>query len=122
MNTIIGLFEDRLQAERVQSALAQYPIPASDIRLYDQSARQAAGASEQGWWESLKEAFGFGQDRRTYEEGLRRGATMVSVRGTDDAQIERVVDVMAQYGAIDIDERAVEWQSGAVEANGAGKH
>jgi hypothetical protein len=122
MNTIVGLFEDRLQAERVQSALAQYHIPASAISLYDQSARQAATESEQGWWESLKKAFGFGQDRRTYEEGLRRGATMVSVRGTDDTQIERVVDVMAQYGAIDIDERAVEWQSGAVEANGAGKH
>lgn len=112
MNTIVGLFDHRTQAQRAQSDLAAVPIPVSDIALYDQSARESLAESERGFWESLKEAFGFGDDRGSYyyEEGIRRGGTLVSVRA-DDEQIERVVDIMSRHGAVDIDERAEEWRS-----------
>jgi len=110
MNTIVGLFENRVQAQRAQSDLAAMPIPIADVALYDESA-DASGGGDRGFWESLKEAFGFGDDRTSYEEGIRRGGTLVSVRA-DDAQIERVVDILSRHGAIDVDERAAEWRGG----------
>ncbi|ALA59127.1 YsnF/AvaK domain-containing protein [Nitrospira moscoviensis] len=110
MNTIVGLFENRTQALRAQSALGTIHIPVSDIKLYDQSAQESAGESDRGFWESLKEAFGFGEDRGSYEEGIRRGGTLVSVRA-DDARTEEIVDILSQYGAVDIDERTAEWRS-----------
>lgn len=118
MNTIVGLFDHRTQAQRAQSDLAAMPIPASDIAAYEQSAQESSTESERGFWESLKEAFGFGDDRGSYEEGIRRGGTLVSVRA-DDEQIERVVDIMSRHGAVDIDERAAEWRSSGWAATAA---
>lgn len=46
-----------------------------------------------------------------YGEGVRRGGTLVVVR-TDDAQAERVGDLLTDSGAIDIEERASEWTTG----------
>jgi uncharacterized protein (TIGR02271 family) len=47
-----------------------------------------------------------------YNEGVRRGGTLVSVR-TDDANAQRIADVMNRHNAIDVEERAATWrQSG----------
>jgi uncharacterized protein (TIGR02271 family) len=47
-----------------------------------------------------------------YNEGVRRGGTLVTVR-TEDALAPRIADVMNRHNAIDVDERAATWrQSG----------
>src|SRR5688572_9528996 len=122
MNTVLGLFENRSQAEAAKSALAKANISASDISLYDQTVTASSGESEQGFWESLKNAFGFGEDRHFYEEGIRRGGTMVSVR-IDDTDMNRAADILSRHGAVDLDTQATEWRatgwSGRAEADRA---
>lgn len=114
-NTIVGLFENRTEAQRAQSEIVSLNIPIGDTKVFDQSASQesgATGASDQSWWDSFKEALGFGEsDEGTYyEEGIRRGGVLVSVRA-EDALIDRVAEIMETHGAIDIDERAEQWRS-----------
>ncbi len=114
-NTIVGLFEDRTEAQRAQSEIVSLNIPIGDTKVFDQSASQesgATGASDQSWWDSFKEALGFGasDEGRYYEEGLRRGGVLVSVRA-EDALIDRVAEIMEAHGAIDMDERAEQWRS-----------
>jgi uncharacterized membrane protein len=46
-----------------------------------------------------------------YAESIRRGDTMVSVR-TDGTMIDRVMDVLNQHGAVDVDERANSLRTG----------
>jgi uncharacterized protein (TIGR02271 family) len=108
MNTIVGLFEDRMQAQRARLALEAASIPAADIMLDEEAAPDAA-ESRQGLWESLKETFGFGEDRGYYEEGIRRGHALVSVRA-EDARLGQVEDILSEHGALDIDERAQQWR------------
>jgi uncharacterized protein (TIGR02271 family) len=110
MNTVVGLFENRSQAEAAKSALAQANIATSGISLYDQTVPAPSGESEQGFWESVKHAFGFGEDRGFYEEGIRRGGTVVSVR-IDDHQTNQAAEILSRQGAVDIDTHAKEWRT-----------
>jgi hypothetical protein len=50
------------------------------------------------------------EQARGYEEGVRRGGTLVAVR-TDETNIEQAVEILEQEGAIDIDERIGIWRS-----------
>jgi uncharacterized membrane protein len=50
------------------------------------------------------------EQARGYEEGVRRGGTLVMVR-TDETNIEQVVQILDQEGAIDMDERMSIWRS-----------
>jgi uncharacterized protein (TIGR02271 family) len=115
-NTVVGLFEDRTEAQRAQSEIIGLDIPTGDTKVFDQLASQEAGSttgeSDQSWWESFKEAFGFGSsdDQSYYEEGVRRGGILLSVRA-EDHLTDRVAEIMSEHGAIDIDERAELWRS-----------
>jgi uncharacterized protein (TIGR02271 family) len=111
-NTVVGLFEDRTDAQQAQSEIVNLNIPLGDTKVFDQSVSPEAGQSRQSWWDSFKETFGFGSsdDRSYYEEGLRRGGILVSVRA-EERLIDRVAEIMSEHGAIDIDERAEQWRS-----------
>ena len=114
-NTIVGLFEDRTEAQRAQSDIVRLNIPIGDTKVFDQSASmqsEAAGASDQSWWDSFKQAIGLGEsdEGSYYEEGIRRGGVLVSVRADDDV-IDQVAEIMDAHGAVDIDERAEQWRS-----------
>ena len=49
------------------------------------------------------------EDAERYEEGIRRGGVLVLVYA-DDANAERVVDVMNRHNPVDIEERARSWK------------
>ena len=69
-----------------------------------------AGAAAGGLLGSLVGAGVSEADAQVYEEGVRRGGTLVTVRA-DDAQVDRVVDVLDDHGSVDIDERSRSWRS-----------
>jgi len=54
-------------------------------------------------------------DARTYEEGVRRGGTLVTVTA-DDARADAAAEIMRSYGAVNVDERAAEYSSGTSRA------
>jgi stress response protein YsnF len=47
-----------------------------------------------------------------YAEGIRRGGTLLTVRA-DDARAQQVADVLARFGAVDVDKQAARWQRDA---------
>jgi uncharacterized protein (TIGR02271 family) len=125
--TIIGLFDDKTEAQQVRQDIVQMGIPRSETSIIENPGPTGMGThtqsgSEPSFWESLKEAFGFGvpeEEGAYYAEGVRRGGTLVSVRA-EDTFVDRVVDIMAQHGAVDIDERSTQWrQSGWTAGTGS---
>jgi len=114
-NTVVGFFEDAAKAERARSELVALDIPSADIQIYDRSSSGLTDAvesspSEKGYWESFKEALGFGSaDEAYYQEGIKWGGTLVSVRA-DDSRIEAIADVMDRNGAVDIDKQSLQWK------------
>jgi uncharacterized protein (TIGR02271 family) len=55
---------------------------------------------------------------RYYEEGVRRGGTLVTVSASD-ADADEVMDIMNRHNPVDIEDRASEWKSGTAAAAGS---
>ena len=100
MNTVVGLFENRAKARRAKGALIRAHIASPNIALYDRSAADSSRESEQSLWESLKDCLGFAEDRSFYEEGMRRGGTVISVR-INDEQMDQAAEILSEHGAIE---------------------
>ena len=49
------------------------------------------------------------EDRYAYAEGMSRGGVTVAVTG-DEADLERMTDIVERYGAVDMDERETMWK------------
>lgn len=118
---VLGLFDVRAQAERAQSAIEGIGIPISRMSLTEQNgstgivngSTESAGDDDTNWWERLKTMLGFGvheEDMPYYNEGLRRGGTLLTVQ-TDANREQEVSGIMADHDAVDIDSRAKEWRS-----------
>ena len=100
MHTIVGLFESRAKARRAKGALIRAHIASPNIVLYDRSAANSSREAEQSLWESLKDSLGFAEDRSFYEEGMRRGGTVISVRIKDE-QMNQAAEILSREGAIE---------------------
>ena len=100
MHTIVGLFETRAKARRAKGELIRAHIASPNIVLYDRSAADSSRVSEQRLWESHKDALGFAEDRSFYEEGMRRGGTVISVR-VNDAQLNQAAEILSKQGTIE---------------------
>jgi hypothetical protein len=100
MHTIVGLFESRAKARRAKGALIRAHIASPNIVLYDRSAADSSRQSEQSLCESLKDSLGFAEDRSFYEEGMRRGGTVISVRIKDE-QMNQAAEILSREGAIE---------------------
>lgn len=121
--TIVGVFDDRNEAEQVRNQLVNLGLPSNDISISDRegaaSGAGAAGASAmtrhaheggiRGWF---RHAFGLDDDDVTghYAEAVRRGSYVLCATARDDAQAERIETVMRSAGAVDIDSRAARWR------------
>ena len=114
MHTIVGLFETRAKARRAKGALIRVHIASPNIVLYDRSAADSSRQSEQSFWESLKDSSGFAEDRSFYEEGMRRGGTVISVRVNDD-QMDQAAEILSREGAIEQPMPVAEEQGGQRE-------
>ena len=104
MNTIVGLFENRAKARQAKGALIRAHIASPNIFLYGRG--DSSRESEQSLWESLKDSLGFAEDRSFYEEGMRRGGTVVSVR-INDEQMNQAAEILSREGAIEQAEQKV---------------
>lgn len=97
MHTIVGLFETRAKARRAKGELIRAHIASPNISLHDRST-----ADSSSLWESLKDSSGFAEDRSFYEEGMRRGRTVLSVR-INDEQMNQAAEILSRHRAIDLD-------------------
>src|SRR4051794_41484334 len=118
--TLVGVFEDRSEAQQVAQELIARGIERQNIQISDQSATttttsSSASGQHEGLWASLKDAFGFGDDddRYGYREAARRGGTIVAATA-DDRMVDDICTIMQSHHPVDLDQRMAEWgMSGA---------
>jgi hypothetical protein len=107
MHTVVGLFENRAKARRAKGELIRAHIASPNIVLYDRSAADSSREAKQSLWESHKDALGFAEDRGFYEEGMRRGGTVISVSISDE-KMNQAAEILSKEGAIEQGISAVE--------------
>ena len=108
--TITALFDTREAADHAVGDLEAAGIPRQHMSVLDPTGSAAAPGETEGFWQSLKNLFLPDEDRHSYAEGLRRGGFMVSVE-TDEANYNRVLDILDRDGAANLDEREEAWRT-----------
>lgn len=116
MRTLTAMFDTRADAEAARRELAGAGISEDQVWLHDQSSldrnRLGDGNDREtgesgGLWGSIKRFFG--ADEHGYEEGLRRGGTLLTVQVAED-QADRIITILDRDGSVDLDAREEEWR------------
>jgi hypothetical protein len=109
--TITAMFDSADAANLARQRLLELGLPSDDVQVIRRDASDEHAADDhKGLWESIKDFFKDGDDRATYEEGVRRGGQLLTAR-IQDEDAEDVRAVLESSDAVDLDQRAQEWRS-----------
>lgn len=120
MQTVIGAFDDRKQAQGALDRLLQSGFRASDVHIEQQDPGSSRAANDAPQSEERRGFFAslFGTEDQantghahTYDEAVRRGSAVVVVDAQDEAQADRACELLHDAGAVDVDERSRQWRS-----------
>jgi len=125
--TLVGVFETREQAQNVEQALLRLGVPREQLHLReDDEDASSLGAADTtamretdddrkpGFFERLFGGLDSDEDHASqYSDAVRHGHFVVVADRIPDERIEEATDVMARYGAVDVDERVIGWRGGA---------
>lgn len=128
--TVIGTFDNTTDADDAVRDLVDAGIPRSAVQVHsqetgttppDEGTTHVSGDHDHahpGFFERIERFFSnlVGDNDRPaefshYHEAIRRGGALVSVDLRDDDDFDKVKRVLDDAGAVDIDERAAQWQS-----------
>ena len=112
-SSIVGCFDNPADARAVQQELISAGMPRENVHLVAEESRRTTTSThdDPGLWQSIKEAFGFAdeRDRSTYTEAARRGSVIVTVDAPDNT-IDQTVAIMRRHNVVDLDSREAEWR------------
>ena len=111
-HSLTAFFDTRDDAANAVNKLRELGVPDTNIRLLPDVDATAPpmrqGLSDSGFLGFLGEFFGSARDADSYEEGLRRGAIMVTAQ-VDITQLGSATRILDEHGSIDMDERERGW-------------
>lgn len=122
-NTVVGVYDNYADAKRAADALAsagfswdnvQLNPEADSVSAQDVSAQRDAEEKESGIGGFFSRLFGTDDEQEhhdVYSESVRRGHTVLTVTASSQDEVDRASDIMAQYNAVDIDERVSHWRT-----------
>lgn len=127
-HTLVAVFDNHSEAQEACRKLQAAGIDKQSIQLngVESTAGQMAPRSDSDdepgaisrFFSSM---FGMddGRDATKYTEAARRGNTILTVTVADENRVEEISDMLDDCGAVDVDERAQQWQaSGAAPSAG----
>jgi hypothetical protein len=106
--TISALFDKRDEAEAVVNHLRVHDhIDPDHIQMH--VLHGTPSGEEHGFWASLGHLLMPDAERWAYEEGIRRGGTLVTA-DVDDSLADHVTAVFSNHGAVDLENRMASWR------------
>src|SRR6185437_6319669 len=111
--TVVGLYPTRGLAEEVRKKLQAEGIPENNISFGADSGAVAerdntlASQHQESFWDWLFGSEVSTDERERYSGHLRSGHVAVSVLVRSEAEQAKVVDLMEQFGPLDIEEDGV---------------
>ena len=108
--TVIGLYDDYNSAEKAVDALKDSGVDSDSIHI--NSHDEAHSSSRYDTTDLHQQLVDEGvpkDDAQLYDEGIRRGGTVVIVEAAGDLA-EQVADVMKTHHAVDLEDRRAEWR------------
>lgn len=111
-HTLVAVYSSRADAERARDRLTQSGIPADRIRMSEgsqlpqapQTAPERRG--REGFWDWLFGTDVPEHDRSWYQMNLREGRTAISVLLDNEAERDRIAQMLEEFHPIDFDRTA----------------
>lgn len=125
--TVIGIFDNENEAQQAVQNLVNQGFNREDVDIASRSSSQAASNTDEdddSFGSSISNFFGslFGSDddrTNRYSEVAKRGCT-ITVHARSESEAERAADILDEYGAVDIDEKASQFGNDYSGSNLAG--
>lgn len=122
--TVIGIFDNENEAQQAVQNLINQGFNREDVDVASRGSSQTTntsdddndsfGSSISNFFSSL---FGSDDDRTSrYSEVAKRGCT-ITVHARSESEAERAADILDEYGAVDIDEKASQYETGYSDPN-----
>lgn len=115
-NTVVGVFDTHQEAQGAVDELLNNGFDRKDVQIKAATASSADDDSDDsredgigGFFRSLFGSDDSSRETGVYDEAMRRGSTMVTVNADNDEMLDCAVETLEEYGAVDIDERAIQW-------------
>ena len=95
LKTLAALFGSKREAQDAEAGLARQGIGGDKVALVQDTTRGVSVPAE---------------DRAAYDEGLRRGGTLLLAQ-VEEARIDAVIVALEASGAVDLDARERDWRA-----------
>jgi hypothetical protein len=103
--TLSAFFTDENDAEEAAMALMDAGIPKDGITMTPGNRPDVPPIDHFGFLDALTGIFFHEEQRTAYAEALERGGTLVTVQISSEVQHETALNILAEKGQIDTDER-----------------
>ncbi|MDB6088820.1 MAG: hypothetical protein JWN85_1604 [Gammaproteobacteria bacterium] len=114
MRKITAVYDSKPDAQAAQDRLLALGLPQEHMEILDQGAPGYSGASttaeHKGLWASIKEMFIPDEDRRTFEESIRRGGYLL-VASVEADQADAALEALEGSNAVDLERRQEQWRA-----------
>lgn len=124
VNTVVGVYETYDEAQNASQAIVAAGIANAKVQItpkVDEAGVTSTGTSASHSDESSGGIMGFfrslfgsdesSTDQDIYAESVRRGHYVLAVDADSEDEADRAAEIMSQYNAVDISERASQWKA-----------
>lgn len=114
MRKITAVYDSKPDAQAARDRLLELGVLQKNIEILDQEAPGYSGASasadHKGLWASIKEMFIPDDDRRAFEESIRRGGYLL-VASVETERAEKALEALEGSNAVDLTRRQEQWKA-----------
>jgi uncharacterized protein (TIGR02271 family) len=114
MRKITAVYDSKVDAQAARDRLLELGLSQEHIEILDQNApgysSGSASAEHKGLWASIKEMFIPDDDRRAFEESIRRGGYLL-VASVEAEQADEALEALEGSNAVDLERRQEQWRA-----------
>ena len=109
-HALSAFFDDESDAEKASEELMEAGIPKDAITMTPGNRPDVPPIDHIGFIDALTGFFFTEEQRKNYAEALRRGGVLLTVQEVSKEQHDTALNILAERGSIDMDERVEEWR------------
>ena len=114
MRKVTALYDSRDDAQQAKQRLLELDVADEHVQILNENASGTpdteSTGEHKGLWASIKEMFIPDEDRRAFEESIRRGGFLL-VASVEADQADAAIEALEGTNAVDLDRRQDQWKA-----------
>src|SRR3979411_1934333 len=114
MRKVTAIYDSKDDAQQAKQRLLELGVADEHVQILTENASGTpdteSTGEHKGLWASIKEMFIPDEDRRAFEESIRRGGFLLGASGEAD-QADAAIEALEGTNAVDLDRRQDQWKT-----------